>query len=302
MRFSAVDLPEANDLTVGIMALVAQQEREAISSGTKEALSIARSRGVKLGNPNGAAALRRAGKGGGPLREAIARNANRHAKDLAPVIEDIRAGGATSLQALAAELNDRGMPTRRGGRWTCLDGDQPAGQARAQGGGMRQPSPAGSRLMRRFGEPPDAKQRYVERPGAYAVILRRGEVLVVQWEGRLYLPGGGIDPHEGTLAALHRECLEETGWRIRVERRLGAFQRYLYASDIDLWLRKLCSIHLARPALRISGPIQPGHRAVWMPVDAAASQLAGEGERAYLHLFATPARPWRHVSRPLRKA
>ena len=97
VRFAAVDLPEANDLTVGIMALVAQAEREAISRRTKEALAVARSRGVQLGNPNGAAALRRAGKGGAPLRAAIARNADRHAQDLAPVVADIRAGGATSL-------------------------------------------------------------------------------------------------------------------------------------------------------------------------------------------------------------
>ena len=76
-----------------------------------------RSRGVRLGNPNGAAALRRAGKGGAPLRAAIARNADRHARDLAPVVEDIRAGGATSLGAIADELNARGMLTRRGGRW-----------------------------------------------------------------------------------------------------------------------------------------------------------------------------------------
>ena len=87
VRFAAVDLPEANDLTVGIMALVAQQEREAISRRTKDALAVARSRGIRLGNPNGAEALRRAGKGGAPLREAIARNADRHAQDLAPVVE-----------------------------------------------------------------------------------------------------------------------------------------------------------------------------------------------------------------------
>ena len=97
VRFAAVDLPEANDLTVGIMALVAQ-EREAISRRTKEALAVARSRGVRLGNPNGAAALRRAGTGGVPLRAAIARNADRHAQDLAPVVADIRAGGASSLR------------------------------------------------------------------------------------------------------------------------------------------------------------------------------------------------------------
>ncbi len=117
VRFAAVDLPEANDLTVGIMALVAQQEREAISRRTKEALAVARGRGVRLGNPNGVAALRRAAEGGVALRAAIAVNADRHAQDLAPVLADIRAGGGTDLRAIAAELNGRGMLTRRGGRW-----------------------------------------------------------------------------------------------------------------------------------------------------------------------------------------
>jgi DNA invertase Pin-like site-specific DNA recombinase len=49
VKFAAVDLPEANDLTVGIMALVAQAKREAISKRTREALAVARSRGVRLG-------------------------------------------------------------------------------------------------------------------------------------------------------------------------------------------------------------------------------------------------------------
>ncbi len=77
---------------------------------------MARSRGVKLGNPNGAEALRRAGEGGAPLRAAVARNADRHALDPAPVVADIRAGGA-SLREIAAELTTRGMLTRRDGLW-----------------------------------------------------------------------------------------------------------------------------------------------------------------------------------------
>jgi DNA invertase Pin-like site-specific DNA recombinase len=110
-------MPEANDLTVGIMALVAQQEREAISRRTKEALAVARARGVKLGNPNGTAALRRAGKGGQALRATVTANADRFAQDLAEVIACIRAEGHTSLRAMAEELNTRRMRTRRGGKW-----------------------------------------------------------------------------------------------------------------------------------------------------------------------------------------
>ncbi len=117
VRFLAVDMPEANDLTVGIMALVAEAEREAISRRTKEALAVAKARGVKLGNPNGAAALKRAGKGGVALRTAVAANADRHAKDLEPVVEDLHRQGITSLRGIATALRARGMLTRRGGRW-----------------------------------------------------------------------------------------------------------------------------------------------------------------------------------------
>lgn len=117
VRFIAVDMPEANDLTVGIMALVAQAEREAISRRTKEALAVAKARGAKLGNPNGAASLRRAGSGAAALRNAVSSNADAFASDLAQVVQDIRANGHTSLRAMAAELTLRGIRTRRGGAW-----------------------------------------------------------------------------------------------------------------------------------------------------------------------------------------
>lgn len=116
-KFIAADMPEANELTVHIMAAVAQAERQAISKRTKDALRAAKAAGRKLGNPNGAAALRRAGKGNSAAVQRVIAGADDHARDLAPIINDIQAAGVQSLGAIAAELNARHIQTRRGGRW-----------------------------------------------------------------------------------------------------------------------------------------------------------------------------------------
>jgi 8-oxo-dGTP diphosphatase len=140
-------------------------------------------------------------------------------------------------------------------------------------------------MIPRYGEPVDGGRRYVDRPGAYAVIREGDDVLVTEQDGEppeFQLPGGALDPGEGALRALHRECLEEIGWRIRVARRLGAFQRFTYMPEYDLWARKVCHVYLARPVVKVGEPAEPGHRAVWMSIPAALGLLAIEGDRAFL--------------------
>ena len=117
VKFVAADLPQANNLTIGIMALVAQQEAEAISKRTKEALQAAKARGQKLGNPNGAAALLKAAKGNTAAVSAIKLKADNHAMNLQPVIQALKAQGIISLGGIAKALNERGMLTPRGGTW-----------------------------------------------------------------------------------------------------------------------------------------------------------------------------------------
>lgn len=117
INFVAADMPDANQLTVGIMALIAQHEREAISKRTREALQAAKARGTKLGNPNGAAALRRAGKGNGASLRIICEKADRHARNLKPVVDALQNEGITSLSGIAHQLTERGMLTPRGGQW-----------------------------------------------------------------------------------------------------------------------------------------------------------------------------------------
>jgi DNA invertase Pin-like site-specific DNA recombinase len=115
--FVACDMPEANELTVGLMAVIAQAESKMIGARTRAAMAAAKARGQVFGNPNGAEALRRAGKGNGASCEAQRTAALTRAHDLADVLEDVEKQGHTTLAAIAAELNRRGIKTARGGMW-----------------------------------------------------------------------------------------------------------------------------------------------------------------------------------------
>lgn len=118
VKFVAADMPDANDMTVGIMAVVAQGEREAIAARTKAALVAAKARGVRLGNPNGAAALQRAGKGNTAAIRARQVNADAWASNLRETLAELEAQGLSSLPKLAAALTERGAKTASGGtRW-----------------------------------------------------------------------------------------------------------------------------------------------------------------------------------------
>ena len=108
--FVCCDMPDANTLTVGLFAVLAQHERETISQRTKDALTAKKARGDQLGNPqNMTPAITRQGQAA-MQRNARGHPANRQAAQLA---ELLRAKGETLWQ-IAARLNDAGYRTRRG--------------------------------------------------------------------------------------------------------------------------------------------------------------------------------------------
>ena len=114
--FVAVDFPQANRLTVHILAAVAEHEAAMISQRTKAALDAAKARGVKLGNPaNLANQLDGSAKG----NAAKTAKAAKRAADLLPLILPMKAGGA-SLRQIADGLNRCGVPAPRGGDWSAV--------------------------------------------------------------------------------------------------------------------------------------------------------------------------------------
>ncbi len=112
VNFVCCDMPQADRFTVGILALVAEREREMISERTKAGLLAARARGVVLGNPNWRRSQKRATAASlealRPLWKAQLR-----------VVREIRAAGIDTLTEIARCLNARGVRTARGGVWTA---------------------------------------------------------------------------------------------------------------------------------------------------------------------------------------
>lgn len=139
-------------------------------------------------------------------------------------------------------------------------------------------------MIPRFGESVRADQHYKLRPGAYGIILRGNSILTTLQmpDAEFQLPGGGIEKGESPTQGLMREVREETGWHITQPRRVGAYRRFCYMPEYDLWAEKLCMLYVARPVRQISAPSEPGHTALWMDIADALEMLENSGERAWL--------------------
>jgi 8-oxo-dGTP diphosphatase len=143
-------------------------------------------------------------------------------------------------------------------------------------------------MIRRFGEAPEPGQSYQVRHGVYAILPLRDQLLLT-WQDdphfELQLPGGGIDPGESPIHALHREVMEETGWTIARPLRLGAFRRFTFMPEYDMWAEKICAIYLARPVRPIGPPTETDHTPLLTAPDVAARDLYNEGDRYFVSRY-----------------
>lgn len=143
-------------------------------------------------------------------------------------------------------------------------------------------------MIMRVGHAPHANQRYIRRPGVYAILPLQGGVLLTAQIADVVdvqLPGGGIDPGESSIHALHREVMEETGWRISSPRKLGAFRRFAYMPEYDLWAEKICHVFVARPVYPVSAPIEPDHEVLIVSANDAVGLLGNDGDRLFLKRY-----------------
>lgn len=120
VRFVIAEMPEANELTVDLFAILAQHERRVISERTKAALAAAKRRAnpPKLGGHIERISLAARRRGSQVAAKARGERASEYAAAFEPMLRDLIADGVTSANAIARALNDKAIPARRGGLWT----------------------------------------------------------------------------------------------------------------------------------------------------------------------------------------
>lgn len=109
--------PDVDPFMLHIYAAFAQKERSMISVRTRDALAAAKARGTRLGGFRGAETDRAARDASITTRRDQAAD---FAAKVAPDVAKVRQAGAKSLREIAAGLNERGVPTARGGAWSAV--------------------------------------------------------------------------------------------------------------------------------------------------------------------------------------
>jgi len=104
---------DADPFMLHLYAALAEKERNLIAQRTRDALRAAKARGVVLGNPKLADVRNRA-------VATVKAEADRFAKNIAPIIREVQATGVSSHRGIARSLNARGVATARGGAWTAV--------------------------------------------------------------------------------------------------------------------------------------------------------------------------------------
>ena len=119
---------------------------------------------------------------------------------------------------------------------------------------------------------PEPGALYHTREGAYLIACRARAIALIQTPMGYFLPGGGLEYGEAHEACILRECMEETGWRVSVGKRLCSAESYTRHERIG-YFHPVQSYYLGSFLEQICEPIETDHHLVWRACEKAADLM-----------------------------
>lgn len=105
---------------------------------------------------------------------------------------------------------------------------------------------------------------YIDRAGAYLIPIKDGNIGVVQTSKGYFLLGGGLDGNESDEMCIRRECLEEVGYSVVIDRLICSAETYCHTPSIRFF-HPIQTYYIGNLGEQISNPVEEDHRFVWVP-------------------------------------
>ena len=136
-----------------------------------------------------------------------------------------------------------------------------------------------------FGTKEDAP--YWDRPGVYLIPRRGDQVGIIQTPKGYFFIGGGIEQGESHEACLVRECLEETGWTVRIDAKLCSAETYTTHATLGLF-HPIQTYYTGSLGSQVAQPTEPDHTLLWMDYEQLRGKLFSEMQNWALEQLFTP--------------
>ncbi len=134
--------------------------------------------------------------------------------------------------------------------------------------------------MRSFGNK-EGNRKYKDRLGSYGVLVNQdNHICIIRAFSGFTLPGGGAKPHEDPIDALHREVIEETGFKIRILREIGVAEQFLHAAG-EGYFRKICHYFLCSHEDLVTSESEVDHEVLWCSQSESLHKIGEESSHGW---------------------
>ena len=113
---------------------------------------------------------------------------------------------------------------------------------------------------------------YYDRIGAYLICIENNKLAVVRDPKGYFLPGGGIDEGESLKECVKRECLEETGYFVSVDRHICSADAYLLHPNVG-YFHPIQHYYSGKLIEKVCEPTEDDHAFEWISVDDIESKM-----------------------------
>ena len=104
---------------------------------------------------------------------------------------------------------------------------------------------------------------YTDRQGAYLIPIQNDCIGVVQTPKGYFLLGGGLEEGETDEHCIHRECLEEAGYTVRIKHKIGSAETYYKAPEIG-YFHPIQTYYVGELVKKVQAPLVSDHQLVWV--------------------------------------